>query len=72
MGIARIRTVHRLELEAEIVISGFRIKGALDRQQCLIQQKRIGPVRKELTKIDGGGFIAPIECGADLRMAGYR
>src|SRR2546430_17672844 len=39
MRIARVRTVHRLELETKIVSRGFRIEGSLHRQQGLVQEK---------------------------------
>src|SRR5258708_279761 len=37
--ISRVRTVHRLELEAEIVSGCFLIEGTLHRQRRLIQER---------------------------------
>src|SRR5260370_39302172 len=69
--VARVRTVHRLELEAEIVSGRFWIEGALHRYRSLIQERRIGFIRKELAKIRDGGVIS-ITKGTDFHHAGYR
>src|SRR5258708_10544384 len=55
--VARVRTVHRLELEAEIVSRCFRLESALHRYRSLIQEGGIGFIRKELAKIRDGGII---------------
>jgi len=57
MRIARVRTIHRLELEAKIVSGCFLIEGTLHRQRRLRSRMRIGFIRKELTKIRDGGII---------------
>src|SRR6266508_2162207 len=55
MRIARIRPVHRLELEAGIEARRFRIERALYRQQSLVQQEGIGAIRKEMAEIEPVG-----------------
>src|SRR5260221_7903832 len=69
--VARVRTVHRLELEAEIVSGRFWIEGALHRYRSLIQERRIGFIRKELAKIRDGGIIR-ITRSTDFHEARYR
>src|SRR5260221_4874853 len=68
--VARVRTVHRLELEAEIVSGCFRIEGALHRYRSLIQEGGIGFIRKELAKIRDGGIIR-IARSTHFHEAGY-
>src|SRR5712664_414817 len=55
--IARVRTVHRLELEAEIISGCFLIERTLDCQRRLIQECGIGFISKQLAKIRDGGII---------------
>src|SRR5258708_13442703 len=69
--VARGRTVHRLELEAEIVSGRFWIEGALHRYRSLIQEGGIGLIRKELAKIRDGGIIR-IARSTYFHEAGYR
>src|SRR5882672_62492 len=70
MRVARIRPVHRLELEAEIVTGGFRVERTLRRYQSLVQQEGIGPIREEMAKIEPVGRSVRIERDAGFDMAG--
>src|SRR6266567_7001118 len=52
MRVARVRPVHRLELEAEIVARRLWIERSLCGYQRLIQKDSVGPVREQMSKID--------------------
>src|SRR6266545_2308096 len=70
MRIARIRPVHRLELEAGIEARRFRIERALYRQQSLVQQEGIGAIRKEMAEIEPVGRPDGITRDATFHVAG--
>src|SRR5713101_115702 len=72
MGVARVRSEHRLELEAEIVTGRLRVERALDRQHRLVQQGLIGLIRKEMAEVYAVGRIGTIERDTCLDMTGYR
>src|SRR5882724_6828940 len=70
MRIARIRPIHCLELEAGIEARRFRIKRALYRQQSLVQQEGIGPIREEMAEIEPVGRPDGITRDAAFHVAG--
>ena len=70
MRVARVRPVHRLELEAEIVTGGLRIERALRGYQRLIQEDPVGLIREQMSEIDMVGRIVGIERDASFDMPG--
>src|SRR6266536_2722424 len=68
MRVARVRPVHRLELEAEIVARRLWIEWSLCGYQCLIQKDSVGLVREQMSKIDIR--LVGIERDTSFDMAG--
>ena len=60
MRVARIRPVHPLQLEAEIIIRRLWIERPLRGQQYLIEQQGVGLVGEQMPEIQPVARIVPI------------
>jgi hypothetical protein len=72
MGIACVRAIHHLHLEAEVIVGGFGIKRALDGQQQLIEQRPVGFVGEQMTEIQSVRRTVWVKRDAGVHDAGHR
>ncbi|TPV98991.1 MAG: hypothetical protein USCAAHI_01542 [Beijerinckiaceae bacterium] len=68
----RVRAVHRLHLEAEVIVSGFGINRALDGEEQLVEHRLVGLVGEQMTKIQSVGGTVRVKKNAAFHRAAHR
>ena len=66
MGVARVGAIHRLQLEAEIIVGGLRIERPLDGQEDLVEQGRLALSVNRWPKLNPSARAVRIEQNAGL------
>jgi len=72
MRVARVRSIHRLEGEAEIEARGIGVERLGEQDRRLVQHELVGPVVEQVAKIGAGRAAGQVAGDAAIDIAGDR